>query len=420
MSKFGLTVIALLTCLHAKAQLDSVYYYFAQAEQAESENDVLRFNDMISKAYHLYPYHPQIVLKKAIASAQLNRKDEALKILKQLVHLNAGVNLNHSAFASFQTDSAFKKLQEIQLELLKPIIHSDTAFIIRNRTLHIEAIAKASSETFYCTSIHKRKIIKVDENGNASDFTVEGQDGLAAVFSVKIDSKRNILWATSSPIPEMNGYDSTLKSAVFKYDLKTGRFIKKFFPVNGHGNVFGDLVLSKNGEVYVSDSKNNTIFKLNQKQGILEHYFSSELFINLQGIAFDKQGQSLFIADYAKGIFKLDMASKALQLLNKEFDLSLQSIDGLTYYNGSLIAIQNAITPMRVTRFYLNKSENTLVKYDFIDKAHPAFNEPTNGCIYGNEFYYIANSLWSGYDDSKKLKPLEQLQDVVVLKSKLD
>jgi hypothetical protein len=60
-----------------------------------------------------------------------------------------------------------------------------------------------------------------------------------------------------------------------------------------------------------------------------------------------------------------------------------------------------------------------LEAYSILDQAHPAFNEPTLGCLDKSTFYYVANSLWSGYDDNHNLKPESQLQDVVILKVNL-
>jgi hypothetical protein len=106
-------------------------------------------------------------------------------------------------------------------------------------------------------------------------------------------------------------------------------------------------------------------------------------------------------------------------LLPAKFDASLKSIDGMTFYNNSLVAIQNLVTPMRSTIYRLNENQNELVSYQVIDRAHPSFNEPTIGCIADDTFYYVGNSLWSGYTKERKLKPENELQDVVILKCDL-
>lgn len=74
---------------------------------------------------------------------------------------------------------------------------------------------------------------------------------------------------------------------------------------------------------------------------------------------------------------------------------------------------------MRVMRYILNPALDKVVNYQIIDHNHPAFNEPTNGCIIGDTFYYVANSQWAGYDDQHNLKPADQLQDIVILKTDL-
>ena len=74
---------------------------------------------------------------------------------------------------------------------------------------------------------------------------------------------------------------------------------------------------------------------------------------------------------------------------------------------------------MRVTYVSLNENRDTIVGQKVIDYGHPAFNEPTLGCIDRDTFYYIANSQWSGYTPQHTLKAETELQEVVILKSKL-
>ncbi|HEU5290038.1 MAG TPA: hypothetical protein VFU05_05290, partial [Cyclobacteriaceae bacterium] len=61
-----------------------------------------------------------------------------------------------------------------------------------------------------------------------------------------------------------------------------------------------------------------------------------------------------------------------------------------------------------------------ITRFEIIDRAHPSFNEPTNGCVSNNTLYYVANSQWGGYDNKHQLKPVDQLQDIVVLKTDLN
>jgi hypothetical protein len=267
----------------------------------------------------------------------------------------------------------------------------------------------------YGAAVHQRKIVHL-HNGVLTDFTSEAQDGLTAVLGIRLDEKRNILWACSSPLPQMKNYDSTQTSALFKYDLSTGKLFGKYQMAEKTNAVFGDLLISAKGTVFISDSRNNTIFTLEEPMQQLVPWFTSSELWSLQGITFSDDERYVFIADYIKGIFRLDVKTKALILLENTQDVSLKSIDGLLWYKNSLIAIQNGTNPMRATRYYLNAAHTAITNFTIMDRGHPAFNEPTNGCITNDTFFYIANSQWSGYDEQHNLKEESQLQKPVILK----
>lgn len=401
---------------------DSLAYYFSKAKEAQASKDTIAFYGMMKNARRIHPYHPTVLFYSAQASAMISRDDETYQHLRNLVRINVNADLNHIAFSRIATTDRFNGLLAFRDTLRKPVLNSTEAFVIRDRQLHIESIAVGETDdVFYLGSIHKRKIIRSDTKGNITDFTAGGQDGLTSVFGIKVDRKSNTLWACSSPVPEGEGFDSTLASGVFRYDLKSKKLLQRFTPVKpaDKGHIFGDLTLDPKGNAYVSDSKNNIIYVADTKSGKLVEFFTSGEFWNLQGIAFNDDASVLFIADYVKGLYCLKIKDRSLTKLPDNLDLSLKSVDGLTFYRNSLIAIQNSITPMRVTRYFLDKDQKSIVKADVIDSAHPSFNEPTIGTVSGGYFYYVANSLWSGYTKEGQLKPLDQLQDVVILKSKL-
>ena len=164
-----------------------------------------------------------------------------------------------------------------------------------------------------------------------------GINGLTSTLGIKVDGKQNVLWASSSPMPEMENYDTLTRSAIFKFDLSSGKVLKKYeLPHLYKTSVFGDMILDKNGKPYISDSKNNIIWTLNLKTDQLEIFYSSKDFWNIQGIAFNESESQLFISDYVKGIFKLDVARKHLVSIGTSEEVSLKGIDGIYFYKGSL------------------------------------------------------------------------------------
>ena len=170
----------------------------------------------------------------------------------------------------------------------------------------------------------------MDSKGSVSDFTKSEQDGLASVFGIKVDPKKKILWACSSPTEEMEHYDSSAISAVYKYNIESGKLIAKYIYADGQGSVFGDLTLDNQGRPFISDTKSNTIYTVDENNGTLKVYFASSEFWNIQGISFDPKNKFLFIADYIKGLYRLNLQTRELIAIGTKVDLSLKSIDGLT------------------------------------------------------------------------------------------
>lgn len=414
-----LVVVLLLSTNSLVAQQDSLQFYFNKAREQYGNKNYNEFYKNIMKAHKLHPYHQGILYQSGLAAALVNKKEESIKMLRKAINIRTTYDLGAPDLESLKEESGFMALKTYREELSKKIIHSDTAFTLKDRTLHIETLtAGEENGVFYLGSIHQRKILKRDKDGQVHDFTASGQDGLAGVFGLKVDQKKKILWACSSPVPEMEGYDSTFKSALFKYDITTGKLVNKYLPNRPEKEfVFGDVALDKKGQAYVSDSKNNLILITDEVTKNLELFFTSSEFWNIQGMVFSPDQRFLFISDYIKGIFRLTMATKELVLLPVDFELSLKSTDGLLFRDNSLICIQNQVVPMRVVRVFLDKEMGRLTRLEVIDRGHPGFDEPTNGCMVGNQLYYVANSQWSGYNDGK-IKSPDLLKDILVLKYK--
>ena len=164
----------------------------------------------------------------------------------------------------------------------------------------------------------------------------------------------------------------------------------------------------------------NIIWTLSPITDQLEVYYTSPEFWNIQGLTFNQNQDWIFISDYVKGVFKINLSTKELKKIATGQEVSLKGIDGIYFYKGTLIAIQNGVNPLRVTHYYLNERQDEIIDYKIIDNNHPDFNEPTLGVIIDKDFYYIANSQWGGYDSDNKIKPNEMLKDIVILKYRLN
>lgn len=408
-------------CSEISAQSLTLQEHYTKAKEAYQQKDYPVFYDHISKALEMHPYHQGIMYQKALAAVHNQKPDEAVALLRSAVLISTAFDLTVDDFKPLQDREDFKAVIALKEQLKQQQVNSTKAFTIPDPQLHAENIAAGFKPgTFFVSSIHKRKVIYIDENGNPTNFIPSKQDGLGAVMCVKADAKTNSLWVASTITPEMMEYDSSLTSAIYQYDARTKKLIARYeADTKAKGFFFGDIVLNKAGEVFISDSQNNTIFKVNTQTRKLESWFTSEGFWNIQGISFSIDEKYLYIADYIKGIFRLTLSTKELIQLPVDAVASVKGVDGLIVYKNTLIAIQNGVQPMRVVQLQLNDSGDRIISARTIDHNHPDFNEPTNGCLVNDTLYYVANSQWGGYDQQKKIKPAYELKSIIILQSSL-
>ncbi len=419
--KYLLLILATFFINHSVFSQNDFASVYAKAREDYKNKEYKNFYTDAMNALRLRPTHQGVLYYAGIASALNSKPDDAVSFLKKSILTDSRYDLTNPDLVSLKDRTDFKNVVKLQKELDTPVIHSDTAFIVNDRQLHVEGIAyNPDTKTFYLGSIHQRKIVKADLNGTTTDFIKDQPREMASIFGIKLEAKRKFLWACSSALEETKDYDPSIPSKVYKYDLR-GTLIKSYDPPSDvTAAIFGDLVISNKDEVYVSDSKNNIILKVNESTGKLDSFFESSEFGNIQGITFSEGNSVMFISDYLGSIFKLEMKAKRLTKIACLLDVSLKGIDGLNFYKGTLIGIQNGVAPLRVVQFILNKEYTSIINFRTIDRNHPAFNEPTLGTIDNNTLYYIANSQWSGYDDDHKIKPADQLQDIVILKVDLE
>jgi sugar lactone lactonase YvrE len=425
---FALTIVFLsvfAVCLNAQtgAEMSESVKFERQAAADYEAKDYAEFLENMKRADQLRPNHARILYNLADAYALNGKQDEALTILERLAAMDL--------FFAIEKDDDFKTLfgsprfKTIQNEFAlnqKAVNRSRKAFTIPQKDLITEGIAyDSATKRFFVSSIHKRKIVVVDERGKVSDFSLSS-DGLWSVSGMRVDDARKILWVTTTALaitlPDSQKTDDG-KSGVFKYDLRSGKLLKKYILSNIDGkHALGDLLISKNGDVFASDSRSPNIYRIESKRGELEIFLTSDNFASLQGLAFSTDEKLLFAADYSKGVFRIEMASKKISQIGTDANTNPIGIDGLYFHQGNLIAIQNGFRPFRVARFTLNKDFSAVTKSETLEANHIDIEEPTLGVIVGKDFFYIANSQQSLIGKDGKLAE-DKLKEPVVLRLKL-
>ena len=313
-------------------------------------------------------------------------------------------------------------------EVSKSINNSLIAFTVPEKDLIPENIAyDIKTETFYIGSTRKAKVIKIDKNGNQSDFIASRTEGLLMIIGMKVDTKNRWLWICSSGGENLIDYNlkddvDGRPSGIFKFNLDTGELIKKYvLEAKGEVHFFNDLVIDTKGNVYITHMFNeHSIFTIQKEKDILELFLKPSELKYPNGIAITNDDRFLFIA-HSDGLARIEIKSKhyikiqnpkAIKVSKKE------SLDGLYFYNNSIIGIQPDIKT--VQKFVLNEDLDTLINSKLLEVNHPMMNNPTTGVLHANTLYYIANAQFGSFDDKGNLLPMNKLYEPTVLKLKLD
>jgi sugar lactone lactonase YvrE len=345
--------------------------------------------------------HAAVRFAVALSYAKIGNLQQALTNLQQA--LTATPWLDPASEADFKTLHScepFRKLVQ-RVEMKYPSISTGkTVFTVLQKDVIPEGIAVDSSTgIFYLSSIYHRKILKIARNSTVTDFVAEGQNGLLSVLGIHVDPADRSVWAAS---------ESAGSAALYHFDA-SGHTLASFVPKDPGKHLFNDLVITPLHDVYVTDSENGSVYKLARgSRDFVRIGLNGRLYPN--GIALSDDAKSLYIA-HAFGIARIDVGTGSISELDAPDGISLAQADGLYYWRGNLIAIQNGFGPNRIVQLRLTPDGKGVTAGKLLEFRSANLELPTTGAIYEGWFYYIANSQID-HEENGKLKDPEHLKPV--------
>ena len=348
---------------------------------------------------------PDSLLQVALAEIHLSDFNAALRDLNQFATMGQSADLpaRSSDFAALLGKPEYAELQSTMAANRKPISLASTAMQLPDANLLPEDIDyDPGTHRFLITSVREKKILAIDAAGTSIDFAKSPDNW--PMMAIKIDPAHDLLWATEVAL---QGFTFVSKpdwgrSALLCYDLRTGKLLHR---VEGpKASALGDMALTLNGDVIVSDGDGGGVYRMAVGADALERVDNGD-FLSPQTPALHPDGQRIFVPDYERGIGILDLSTRRVHWLATQGRFALNGIDGLYFNHGKLIAIQNGTSPERVIVFTLNPALSSVISETVIERSTSTLGDPTHGVVVGDDFYYIANSGWDLLDDQGKIKP---------------
>ncbi len=341
----------------------------------------------VQAAWNQYPDNACILYQVAALYAKAVDEREALAILRAMADKHAGLDpCGRDGFDSLARDPDFLALKKEILRENPPVRNAQQAFSSAEGDLLSEGIAWSEKRLYLGSA--KRKIISIDENGNAHIFVPSADAGLGMVVGLRVDDRRGELWAVSEQFTPQPG----LVRGVFRYRLSDGKLLAKYPAPSQGADLVNDLVVSPDGSVYATASNSGSLLRIRPGSDRMEIFLAPHTLPDPNGITVSRDGRFLFVAGWY-AVTRVDLRSKATLLLNSAPAIAAGCIDGLYEYQGDLVGIQNCVHDSgRVLRLHLNAEQNTIVSGQVLESYNPLFEGITTGAIAGNQFYFVANT----------------------------
>lgn len=275
---------------------------------------------------------------------------------------------------------------------LNMVYATNPAYMLPN-DWYPESITHDSQGNFYVSSWHQGAVVKISKN--TTKILVEpGSNQLSNGQGVLVDEKRNILWVCSGKI----GFTSVpqVASALKSYNLSTGKPIKSYaLPMVGHCN---DLAIDNQNRIYVTDSLNPQILRLDNPDSELKTWINSNLFrgngpfIGLNGIAIKDNHVYVSRVEATNGIATIDINGNAQNPHWLSTDRVLKNVDSVRIVNNNQLLLNESDAfgtsgslNGQITLASINPDKNSLQ----LKTIAAGLTQPSSATLMNNKIYYI-------------------------------
>jgi len=348
---------------------------------------------------------PDSLLEAARAEVHVGDLTAASRKLQEFVTMGEWSDLPNKSdeFAPLRERGSFSELEARMKANRSPISLATKIFSIHDADLLAEDVDyDANAQRFLITSVRKKKIVAMTATGADQDFAKAPDNW--SMLAIKVDARRRVVWATEVALQGFIFAPASDwgRSAVVCYDLGSGKLLRR---IEGpRGSALGDMVLTAEGNVIVSDGNGGGVYRLMRNSEVLQRLDDGD-FMSPQTPAMHPDGRHVFVPDYMRGIGVLEITTKHVRWLSMQGRFALSGIDGLYFEEGRLIAVQNGTSPERAVAFTLDRTLSRVIGEKIIERSTEHFGDPTHGVVVDGSFYYIANSGWDLLDDQGHVKP---------------
>lgn len=383
----------------------------AAASAAPSPHD-----DSIKGLEQIHAAMPQegsVVYLLAHFNGEAGRRDAVYRWLDELARSPWDLGIDDADFKIIAAEPRYRELARTLNGRVPTVADAPVAFRLAERDLICEGIAyDPKRKDLLVGSLNKRKIVRIRPGGAVSDFIAPATGGIGRVLGMRVDPRRDVLWAAADP---KKGAQPAAPRAIYQFALKDGALLGAYALPDEGEHLLNDIAVAGDGTVFVTDSKGGGVLRLKPGATALEPFVAGGSMIYPNGIVLDAAGRTLYVAD-SIGIWSVDPASGERRRLQPPTAGTIGGIDGLSMDGTDFVAVQNMGGSPRLARMTLDAAAGRVTAVKVLASKHPEFELPTTAALAGAEAYVIANSQLRAKDESGQYLPPERLKETVILR----
>ncbi len=386
--------------------------------------DQERLSWALESLHALEPNVGEVSWALARSYAARGEKSKTYDLLLRMQKQGYGADLADDAdFAKVADTPVWKYIVEGLEANLKPFGEGRLAYTLPGGDRLLDSLAwDPARKQLLVGSVREGAIYRIGKGGQLEKFIeTNAANGLWAVYGLAAVPADDALYVASTASVYFRGVktEDLGKAGVFRFKLSDGSLVEKYLLAPaGKPRVLSSIAAGRNGRVFAADGVDNVIYRLDS--GALQPMIANPRLVSVRGLALSGDESKLYFADYAMGILGVDLAAgKGFDLAADPAKLVLGGIDGLYWYDGTLVVIENGMSPRRVMRLTLSDDGRRILRAMPLDAGNPAFKLPTWGAVAGDELYFIANSQKNQYDGYGTPKAGAELAATEIFRSNL-
>ena len=366
----------------------------------------------LEKAVAADPTEAVLTYLLSVMRARAGDTPGTLQALEQTITNGDGFLPPDDLFENLQADRRFRDVRaRFANKLPRVVTGSIVATLTEDQFLIPEGIAyDAAEDALYVGSIARRAIYRLGRGGKLKPLSLPS-DELDFVLGLAIDERARKLYAVSTSAITDAGR-TRARHAIIVYDLRTKQRERSY--AIPEAVQLNDVAIGE-GFVLVTDSAGGGVWRVGLSDGKVDALVPLGRAPGANGIAITGDGRAYIGA--SRRPLRLNIGTGEVTPLKFPPREQAAGIDGLYWYNGQLVGVQNVTNPGRVVRLTLGADGTTVTRVETLQSHHqPAFVEPTTAAPSAHGLYVLARTYVARFGADGKIAQPESVRAAQVLR----